>query len=109
MKRPKRGTAGKMGSNLSGFDESPDQKIDRKSFIKKLAVKKEIDGLKSAYVSALNSSRILTLGTGRPCSASIPNQKKSYPSSSALSLGPLPTSVSKRTWATKRCMTQLVS
>lgn len=51
MKRPKRGTAGKMGANLSGLEESPEQKIDRKSFIKKLAVKREIDGIKSAYVS----------------------------------------------------------
>ena len=52
MKRPKRGTAGKVGGNLSSLDESPEQKIDRKSFIKKLAVKREIDGIKSAYVSA---------------------------------------------------------
>ena len=51
MKRPKRGTAGKAGGNLTGFEESPEQKIDRKSFIKKLAVKREIDGIKSAYVS----------------------------------------------------------
>ena len=70
MKRPKRGT-NKILANLSNMDgggtsgslhgiggtgkhASPEDRIDRRSFIKKLAGKREAEGLKSVYLGNNN-------------------------------------------------------